>query len=934
MTDASVCSWSSTTRRIRVGAIEVDLRYRRVCRADGEVELTQRCFDLFLLFLAEPGVLHTRDALFQRVWPGVVVEDANLTTTVWMLRKALGAEAKEWVRTVAKQGYVFDPPSLPVDVDLVPLAPVVEEPAPLPASGHEIPRDGVPPRSLSWRLARYAATVLLAVLGVGAAWWQARARIPSVTRIALLVAVDPAMSDNARWPVDVLRAWTAWKLGNTPHARLSLLSRREQASNGDHLVVLGVDMPLQSQGSWRISARLYGPDSVPDIVAECSDADLVATLDKVSHDVHVALMPREADTKWPALALDVATAKRLAEALRAEQRHMPGEAIRLYRDVTTAAPHFGFARVRLAENLLELGQQSAAAAEIGRARDWTGQLPPTAAAAVSAVARLTAQEFDQAATTYEVLAQADTGSAEEYRLAQARSLRRGGRTGEALTLLARSLPESPAAATPWLVERALVQLFSGDPVRARADATTAMELAARLGWPHEEARATLVAAEAAALGRDTAAAAHFDLAVQRFRTAGDELAALRARLYAQLAPGREGGTVTHLEEVLAQARAAGNAAVEIDALRRTAFFHYRSGRMAEYRQYLAQASDVADLAGDVHVRRLIDLDLLHQDVLRGDVEGAEKRMARLNAEPAQGALAYWLGQFSASLALRRGQYETALSTVQQTELQLRRMDVDTLPSMAASLSCLRGGANLSQGNAGAAHLAFGRCRTTQVPHTLPYADIGDAELAVQAGDTAEALRRLRSIPDSIDALDSAPDRWMLMLEYAPLLARAGQLGDARDRVESVVPLAEQAGYQALVADARLTLAEIALAQGRHDDAGADLQKADRLLPPDDWMGRRRLRTAQAVLVQSSGQTQAAAHQLETIDADARHRGDVLGELLVHSLIDTNALARRCPRERHARLIAQSGMRGASDTWLLASESDHVAPRLAEQPRPH
>ncbi|MFY8041889.1 MAG: winged helix-turn-helix domain-containing protein, partial [Rhodoferax sp.] len=46
-------------------------------------------FDLLLVFLAEPGVLLTRDTLFERVWPGVVVEDSNLSQSVWMLRKAL-----------------------------------------------------------------------------------------------------------------------------------------------------------------------------------------------------------------------------------------------------------------------------------------------------------------------------------------------------------------------------------------------------------------------------------------------------------------------------------------------------------------------------------------------------------------------------------------------------------------------------------------------------------------------------------------------------------------------------------------------------------------------------------------------------------------------------------------------------------------------------
>ena len=100
---------------LSVGDVHIDLRYRRVMRPDGHSELPQRMFDLLQVFLAEPGVLHTRDALFERVWPGVVVEDSNLSQSVWMLRKALGESRKHWIRTVSKRGYVFEPPG-PVTV--------------------------------------------------------------------------------------------------------------------------------------------------------------------------------------------------------------------------------------------------------------------------------------------------------------------------------------------------------------------------------------------------------------------------------------------------------------------------------------------------------------------------------------------------------------------------------------------------------------------------------------------------------------------------------------------------------------------------------------------------------------------------------------------------------------------------------------------------
>src|SRR5688572_25748078 len=109
-------SWPAGTRLLQVDDVQIDLRYRRVIRPDQEAELPQRMFDLLLVFLAEPQVLHSRSDLFARVWPGVIVEDANLSQSVWMLRKALGESRKHWIRTVAKSGYVFEPPG-PVEVE-------------------------------------------------------------------------------------------------------------------------------------------------------------------------------------------------------------------------------------------------------------------------------------------------------------------------------------------------------------------------------------------------------------------------------------------------------------------------------------------------------------------------------------------------------------------------------------------------------------------------------------------------------------------------------------------------------------------------------------------------------------------------------------------------------------------------------------------------
>ena len=101
MSDQLQSAWPVRTHALRIGEVEIDLRYRRVRRPEGEVELPHRIFELLLLLAAEPHVVHSRSDLLRRVWPGLVVEDANLSQSVWALRKALGEAQKDWIRTVS-----------------------------------------------------------------------------------------------------------------------------------------------------------------------------------------------------------------------------------------------------------------------------------------------------------------------------------------------------------------------------------------------------------------------------------------------------------------------------------------------------------------------------------------------------------------------------------------------------------------------------------------------------------------------------------------------------------------------------------------------------------------------------------------------------------------------------------------------------------------
>ncbi len=73
-------------------------------RAGVEVPLTARAFAVLVALVERAGQLVGKDALMQRVWAGLVVEENNLAVQIGVLRKLLGADA---IATVAGRGYRF-----------------------------------------------------------------------------------------------------------------------------------------------------------------------------------------------------------------------------------------------------------------------------------------------------------------------------------------------------------------------------------------------------------------------------------------------------------------------------------------------------------------------------------------------------------------------------------------------------------------------------------------------------------------------------------------------------------------------------------------------------------------------------------------------------------------------------------------------------------
>ena len=92
----------------RFDRFTLDLARGALLGPDGaEVPLRPKSFALLRLLVENPGRLVDRDAIMAAVWPDVVVGDELITQCVRDIRKALGDEAQQLLKTVPKRGYLL-----------------------------------------------------------------------------------------------------------------------------------------------------------------------------------------------------------------------------------------------------------------------------------------------------------------------------------------------------------------------------------------------------------------------------------------------------------------------------------------------------------------------------------------------------------------------------------------------------------------------------------------------------------------------------------------------------------------------------------------------------------------------------------------------------------------------------------------------------------
>lgn len=98
-------------RAIRFDAYTLDPQQCVLWRGREPVGLRPRAFDVLCHLARNRGRLVRKEELIAAVWANAAVTDDALVQCIRDIRKALGDEERQWVRTVAGRGYLFDPPA-------------------------------------------------------------------------------------------------------------------------------------------------------------------------------------------------------------------------------------------------------------------------------------------------------------------------------------------------------------------------------------------------------------------------------------------------------------------------------------------------------------------------------------------------------------------------------------------------------------------------------------------------------------------------------------------------------------------------------------------------------------------------------------------------------------------------------------------------------
>src|SRR6516164_1525241 len=100
-------------RAQQVSPFRVDAKAEILFRGTEPVALGRRAVALLRLLVERAGTPVSKEMLIEAAWPGLAIEESNLTVQIAALRRALGEApgGEDWIVTLSRRGYRFVGPA-------------------------------------------------------------------------------------------------------------------------------------------------------------------------------------------------------------------------------------------------------------------------------------------------------------------------------------------------------------------------------------------------------------------------------------------------------------------------------------------------------------------------------------------------------------------------------------------------------------------------------------------------------------------------------------------------------------------------------------------------------------------------------------------------------------------------------------------------------
>jgi TolB-like protein/DNA-binding winged helix-turn-helix (wHTH) protein/Tfp pilus assembly protein PilF len=107
--DGATATTATVPRGYEFGPYRLEPATRRLLRGGTPVSLTPKAFDTLLILIERRDRVVDKAELMRLVWPDSFVEDANLSQTIFVLRKTLGdaPDGRPFIDTIPRRGYRF-----------------------------------------------------------------------------------------------------------------------------------------------------------------------------------------------------------------------------------------------------------------------------------------------------------------------------------------------------------------------------------------------------------------------------------------------------------------------------------------------------------------------------------------------------------------------------------------------------------------------------------------------------------------------------------------------------------------------------------------------------------------------------------------------------------------------------------------------------------